>query len=497
MADIHHKQFPAHLKKIAGGPALPPVFLIHGEEYLCREAFGTLIETLLPDGDRSLNYDPVDSAGDVVAEAVVRMNTYGLIPERKVVAVLDAPIFHTRQDTRKVLDQARKAHVADNMAKAARSLLHLMALTNVDLDAVEDLGVGSWLEGMGCAADSQWVGDVVRHCRTQRLTAAPHVDGGRMLERALEKGFPADNHLVITTDVVDRRRSLYKLIAQQGVVVDCAVPKGDRQADKTVQESVLLEKMAGILDGVGKAADRAAVQAMLDMTGFDLRTFVGNVEKLVSFVGDRKTITADDVRGVLKRTKKDPIYAFTNAVADRDLQGALFYMDSLLTDSDAAHPLQLFAAVVNQVRRLLLVKGFVEADAGRVWSDGCPYNLFQSRVIPAVERWDKELLDALDGWEAALSAPDTDGEAGNATRKGKKKSSGPVTDLVIARQPKNAYPIYQTFKKSERFTRRELVSVIQDLADADHRMKTTGQDPRRVLEQVLVSICAARPVGAS
>jgi DNA polymerase-3 subunit delta len=34
-----------------------------------------------------------------------------------------------------------------------------------------------------------------------------------------------------------------------------------------------------------------ARQRLMQWTGFDLRTLSGNLEKLISFVGDRKTIT--------------------------------------------------------------------------------------------------------------------------------------------------------------------------------------------------------------
>ena len=44
------------------------------------------------------------------------------------------------------------------------------------------------------------------------------------------------------------------------------------------------------------------------MTGFDLRTFINNLEKLIAYTGERKNITKDDVKSVLERTRIDPIY---------------------------------------------------------------------------------------------------------------------------------------------------------------------------------------------
>ena len=89
--------------------------------------------------------------------------------------------------------------------------------------------------------------------------------------------------------------------------------------------------------------------------GCFLAQFVEKIDgdRNVELVGDRREITIADVESVLQRTKKDPIYEFTNALADRKPDPALFFLDSLL--SSGIHPLQVFTALINQVRKLLLV----------------------------------------------------------------------------------------------------------------------------------------------
>jgi DNA polymerase-3 subunit delta len=111
------------------------------------------------------------------------------------------------------------------------------------------------------------------------------------------------------------------------------VPKGDRRADKIEQEAVLSERMEVLLNRCKKTMDKEAYRTMYEMTGFDIGTFCDNLEKLISYVGDRKRITAEDVVFVLKRTKKDPIYELTNAIADRDIDKSLFFLNSLLMEN--------------------------------------------------------------------------------------------------------------------------------------------------------------------
>jgi len=73
--------------------------------------------------------------------------------------------------------------------------------------------------------------------------------------------------------------------------------------------------------------------------------------------------------------------------------------------------------------------------------------------------------------------------------KSKKKKSKLTTDLLIAKNPKNAYPIYLLLKKSERFSKEDLIQAFETLNAADKKLKTGGPDARLVLEKVILGIC--------
>jgi DNA polymerase-3 subunit delta len=252
------------------------------------------------------------------------------------------------------------------------------------------------------------------------------------------------------------------------------------------QEAVLAERKDAILGAAQKTMSPAAYQALNAKTGFDLRTFSSNLEKLVTYIGQRSEITVEDVESVLPRTKIDPIYELTNALADRSPQQALFYLDSIL--SGDIHPLQAFAAMINQIRKLLLAKDFVESPYGRNWQPSGPYDYCRERVIPDAVAYDRALLDELDSWRDQLG-DETDVDDSPTPAKKKKKKNKPDTDLLIARNPKNAYPIFQLFKKSERYTKQELLQAIECLNRADKLLKSGGQNAKLVLEAVILDIC--------
>jgi DNA polymerase-3 subunit delta len=490
MPEINYKKLKRYLDQLrtASDAKIAPVYLIHGEEMLVKSVFNELLDFLVPAASRSLNYEPVDGATENIRDVIERINTFSLLPGVKVIAVRDSKIFYTRQDKAKLLENAKNNYDNNDLRKAATDFLSLLGHLNLSFDDVDNSNRSKAL-GMASEhlSDDAWLDDIIEYCREHHLNIPAPEDDCAVLQNAVEKGFPKNNHLIITTDFIDKRRGLFKTIAQTGLIIDCSVPRGERRADKMAQEDVLLEKMSTLLKASGKQMDKAAYAAMYDMTGFDLRTFSNNLEKLIAYVGDHHTITVDDVESVLERTKKDPIFDLTNAISDRSIESSLFYLDSILTAG--FHPLQVLSAITNQIRKLLLVKDFVESPSGSNWYAGCPYNRFQNNVIPEIVSHDKDLLTQIDRWEHTISNEDNS-EKKRKTKKGKKKA---VTDLLIARNPKNAYPVYQMFLKSERFTKDDLIDALELLNQTDTQLKSSGQNPKLVLEKALLGICQAKP----
>ncbi|MDM8539295.1 hypothetical protein QUF70_21275, partial [Desulfobacterales bacterium HSG17] len=417
-------------------------------------------------------------------------NTYSMFSGNKLVSLIDSRIFYSGQEDKKLVEKTRQAFDAKQMNKAAKFLTALLSIKNLSYDdlkgkdRIKNLKTDS--EYLG---DGKWIDSILEFCQDKNIAIKAIQDNSKDLQKAIEKGFPSGNFLIITTDIVDKRRTLYKAIKNNGIVIDCSVPKGSTRADKIVQNAMLNEQMQTILSKYGKKMDRMAYQTLCEMTGFDLRTFKNNLDTLVSYTGQRPNITIDDVRSVLKRTRKDPIYELTNAVSDRNIEASLFYMESLL--SEGFFPLQILASITKQIRILLLVKGFSEIHAGKVWRKGLSYDRFQQSVMPAIQDCDQLLIKKIDSWEQALSANGivNEPESKNKGKSKKKKKSVPSTDLIIAKNPRSAYPVYLALQKSEKYTKKKLFSIMEKLGKADIQLKTTGRNPRLVLEETVFYIC--------
>lgn len=490
MAEIPYQELPRLVARLRTPGAAPdPVYLIHGEPLFVRLAFDALLAALLPDGAASLGYEPIDGsagAGDVVAA----VGTYALLGGTKVVAYRDARLFHTREDAARLLQSARSAHLDGDRPRAVRDFLAALAQMGCTPEELKGPDRAERLPaGFEAGEDDAWLDALVEQCAGRRDEAPAAADACALLEQALEAGFPRGHHLLITTDVVDRRRRLYPLIGSVGTVVDCSVPKGERKVDRDAQQAVLAGLMQDLLRPYRKTMNPAAFLALCEMTGFEPGIFSNNLEILVAYTGERREITAEDVGAALTRTRKDPIFELTNAVSDRELEPSLRFLGSLLAGE--IHALQALAAIANQVRRLIAAKDFLESPGGAAWQPGCAYPRFQQAVMPAVVQHDRELLARIDAWDGPAA------EDEEPTGRKKKKKAKAATDLVLAKNPANAFPVFQTMKKAERFSRAELLGALGALREADIALKSSGVSPRLVLERVIRTLCGPRTAGSA
>ncbi len=417
MVELKHTEL-SHWLDTTPSQDLPPVYLIHGEPFLCRKMFDRMLDVLLPKAQRGLGYDFLDGEEARIPVMIQRLSTYSLLQDRLVVAAKEVPLFSTDRQT---------------------------GILPGDLDALQHL---------------------------------------------MEKGFPAGHYLLLTIPQADKRRTLFKTFLKCGLVVDCTVAQGSRKADKTEQAALLRTLMEQVLAPVQKGIDGQAFTLLTDLVGFDPATLVDNLEKLVAFIGPRPGITVSDVQSVVERTRKDAIFEFTNAVADRNAPGALFYFRSLT--HDGAHPLQFLKALTNQMRKITRVKAFVESCRRKneiVWHPGQSYQQFTRITLPAVTTADEFMVNQLTEWEDTLPT----GEESSGKRKAAVQKKRPSTDLSMAPNPKNGYPVYQTFLKSDRFTQTELIHILMALADLDFRLKSATDHPHILLENLIVGICTAMP----
>jgi DNA polymerase-3 subunit delta len=454
MPEVRYEALPEVLAN-AKREAAAPVYLFYGDEFLYKSAFKTLLEALLPPHQQSLNYEALDGSTADIHEVVARLNTFPLLPGAKVICVHDTQIFYSQTSIDDLVRKSKKAFEKQDLKQSARYFIGALSVAGLslddlchgDLDECLQLALGKSFRVHQKEADG-WPRQIIDCCLHEQWSMLNHGEDADVLNEAIRAGFPKTNHLVLTSEFVDKRWKLYRTIKKIGVVVDCSVAKGDKAADKRQQKEILKAHMIQTLEGAGKTMAPAGFEVLYEKTGGGLRYFNSELEKLIAFVGDRKEILADDVQEASEKTKQDPIYALSNAIGERDARKALLLVHSLLKAKFI--PLQILSAATNQVRKMIVLSDFIRSVSGCSWKRGMSYGTFQKAV-----------------WSEL------------------KKCKGAVLS-------ENAHPfaVYKTLMHSDNYSFEELSKAFGVLLGADIRLKTGAQqDAGLVLEHALLRIC--------
>lgn len=478
MTEILHSQAADAIQHAQAG-SLPSAFLIHGQEMLVEKVIENLVTKLLDGAARDLCCQTIEGQLERIPGILAQINTFSLMPEPKIIIFKEAKLFESGGSHQRLAMQIIESCENESLDLAAKSLINLCGRLEIDLpDVMGVTGVNESLQLLSERLGPEGLDRLVQHARSMGL---PPAAGGKHLETlqlAVEKGFADGHYLIVTvTAKVPKNLKIYKSMRDHGWVIDCNVPLGERRADRMAQEDVLRSMLERIMAQSHKRLQPGLFETLCQLTGFDLRTFVQNIEKLVDYTGRRAEITADDVHEVLRRTKSDPIFELTNAVADRNLDQALFYLRTML-EADW-YPLQILSALTNQLRRLIIAKDFCISPQGKNWAAGMGYPQFKSAVMPAVVSFDRHNQEILLGWQHNTEQK----------KKGKAGAAKVGQDTALAPNPNNPYPVYQTLLKTTKFTRRELLDALVRLNQTDLRLKSTGQNAALVLGNTIVDIC--------
>lgn len=446
-----------------------PFWLVHGEEYLVDQALKGLVGALLTDGMRDAGCEVVEGDADL-AGALEQVATFSLFASGKVVVIRDSHIFYAGKGENKELSKIAKAYEGGKMQLAARRLAQLLSKLKLQFKNMSMPKGQDKIKAM--AEDEQvpeWLSEVTAWAEANKVKIPEAMDDQSVMERALRAGLPAGHHLVVTTDTIDKRKALYKTFKELGTIIDCSAPKGDRKADKEEKNRLIQGAVNGILQQQGKRMEPRAIAYLAEMTGFDLRTLTGDVERLCAFVGARPEITFHDAKKLARKTKQDPIYELTGAISERNGRQALACVRNLMANE--SHPLQILAALVNQVRRLLLARAFLSSPGASRLGNLRDYRGFQNGGVEAVKEADAKRLASTEAWQEAFGVS-------------KKKS-----DLVVHKGG-SPYPTFLLLQNAARFSMEELTKIYLLLAECDRTMKSSPEDPALLLDRIILKICA-------
>ncbi len=432
-----------------------PCYLLYGEEeYLLHETLQQILDILMPEADRDFGLFILDGENADIELLKDHLLAPSLLGGRKIVVVKNTTIFQSRENLSDLIRKIRDS-IDEHPDKAAKYFTTFLKISGF---AWEDMQGAGWqkitdeqwrkaVEEDSGGDRNSWLPRMVEICTSRGWTSGNVADPSEQLEGLLTQGLPTENCLILTAEAVDKRKKIFKVIDKAGVVLHFGEIKGEAATKETLK----LEAQK-LLSRYGKSLVPAAWIALGKKTGFQLRPSLNELQKLISFVGERATIEQKDVEAVVGKTREDSIFDLTTALAEKNAVAALSALKALL--DQGTHHLMILTMISREIRLLLQATLLVRSGKLPRLTPNMEYGSFQKNVYPAVA-----------------------GLVSDVSRK---------EDLLVNKHP---FVIYNALRNCGRFSYPALLNDLDDLLEMDRAMKSSATDPQLLLERFLIKAC--------
>ena len=435
------EQIVADIKNSRG----PQLLLLFGDELQVQGGCKTLLDNLVPESDRGFNLERFDGRSAPWDQIEASLNTPPFLPGKKVVWVENAAYFISREQRGELGEKVRQAWSEGKKDEAVRLLLDLLAVegwTQEQLEQAQSASSSGPLnelleaDGAEATADTQ---ALVAYALSQEmdLTRRRRSEEQRLGEM-LERGLPPWGFLLMTAVQVDRRTRLYKRLEEMGAVLQLFI---ERDRSGRISRESLALFINQRLQQARKTIEPQAREMILLRAGDDLRGLEQELEKLFLYVGDQPRIRSQDVDAIFVDQGESWVFDLTRCIAERNAVAALTHLARLLAQGE--HPLKLLGTIAAEIRRLLTARQLMDGELHGQWKRGLTYQQFQQNVLEE-------------------GAP------------------------ILTRNP---YADYMCFQRADQFSLGELRACLTSSYEADLRLKSTGNNPRLIMEKLILHMC--------
>ena len=199
--------------------------------------------------------------------------------------------------------------------------------------------------------------------------------------------------LIVESRSVDKKSPLFHVLGGLGSVTEMGISGVKSGRDARNAAALYVQ---GLLREVGKRPERGVVDLVLDRAGNDLVALKGEAEKLISLAGEGDSIGIEDAMGSVTGQREEEIFRLTEAIGNLDEASALDITSRLLARD--VHPLALFQAITNFLRKMALIKAALQERSGALPVHGLSYAAFQKDILPELKAfWGEPAPDILKG----------------------------------------------------------------------------------------------------
>ncbi|MGD9612453.1 MAG: DNA polymerase III subunit delta [Kiritimatiellia bacterium] len=175
----------------------------------------------------------------------------------------------------------------------------------------------------------------------------------------LKKGLPEGVAFILLTDKVNKSTTFYKTFSAAGEVHVFDEPEKDKEA-----QADFIPRAEQMLADRGLAMPRTVFNALLDRTGYNLRQVENEIEKLALYVGDRKTVAAEDVRLMVAPMRESKFWEFADTFCGGDLADTLQMARRMF--AQGVSPVALIVGLQNRLREIVVLADCLKRGWARV-----------------------------------------------------------------------------------------------------------------------------------
>jgi len=266
------------------------------------------------------------------------------------------------------------------------------------------------------------------------------------LVETLEAGLPAGVRFLLSAPEIDKRRAFYKALGKLGNLEIFDKLDTSRSGWEEEAASVVRDRA----DALGLRLRGEALELFVLQTGGDSRQIDNELQKLDLYLGTpRREVSVADVRLMVPASRAGVVFELGNALAARDLSGALALVEQLLFQGETAIAI-LLVAIIPTVRNLLLAKDLMQRY--RLSRPAAPFHF-----TGTLNRLPAEATDHLP-----------------------RKKDGGI----------NTYALGIAAMHTQRYTLAELRAAMSACLEANVALVSSGLEARTVLTELVVKIAA-------
>lgn len=423
------------------GPAL---VLLFGDDLQVQSACKLLIDVVVPADQREFNLERFDGRSAAWDQIEASLLTPPFLPGKKLVWVESAPYFLSRENKTDLGLKIMQLWRDDRKDDAGKLLLNLLAIQGwsqqqwEQLEVSRDAAVFELLDAQD-HDDREAVDALVAYCKIRGIELRGGLESEEnAIRKLLTGGLPSWDFLLLTAAQVDRRTRLYKQFEENGAIFFLGL---ERDRYGKITQDKLREFIDRQLSLSNKRVEPKARELILLRAGDDLRALQQELNKLVLYVGEHAVVRAGDVEAIFADQIEGWIFDLTRFIAERNATAALCQLGRLTAQGD--HPLKLLSTIATEVRKLLSARQILESDLRGRWKRGMTYKQFEQAIL----------------------------------------------DQRTTLLTRNLYADYLCFQRAESFSLPELLSYMGGIHDADLRLKSSGTNPKLVIERLILQMC--------